>query len=100
MEGVDGYSWLTQDTKPAWLPPLQKVPQAKARTEGCAWESLLTAGLAGELRLEKKLRPMLTWLHRHIVKVKNHPIELYLWTPSSHWLETGSSQEQCLALWS
>jgi len=69
---------------------LQRAPRVKARSEGCTRESPPTAGLAGEFGLEKKLRPILRWLHRHIIRVEVHPIDFYLWAPSSHWDETGS----------
>lgn len=82
----------------AWCPPFQRCPRAKAGSEGCARESPLTAGLAGGLGLENKLRPVLTWVRGHIARAEVHPIEPYLRAPSSHWAETGSSWEQRLAL--
>ncbi|CAM9624700.1 unnamed protein product, partial [Bubo scandiacus] len=65
VEGMDGCLCLTQDPKPAWLPPFQRAPRAKAKSERCAWESPLTAQLSGEFGLENKLRSMLM-LHRHL----------------------------------
>lgn len=81
VEGMDGCLCLTRDPRPAWLPPFQRGPRAQARTEGCAQEFPPMAGLAGEFGLENKLRPMLMWLRRHIIRVEVHPIELLLEVP-------------------